>query len=216
MIDLAGYNEHTIGNFETAKIVFLGNNPGSAGVLGENQEQEMRKIRRSVQFLKRYPGLFDTFYPIVNNELMRFKPWFGNNLRRSDSILGPFLQINPDISRFAPYIASAELSPYHTRYFNDAGLDELSWEKNEEVYNKIRHCMKHGVVLIAIYAGAKDRWIRQTPELANYESFYFCHNIPRGTPHFGDEMESLHNPDQSAYGEILETVKRLFPVNIIN
>ena len=190
-------------------MIFLGNNPGSAGVFSDDpakQAKEMAKIRESVKYLP-LPG---GFYPLANANLMRFMPWFPNRLRRPDSLLGPFLRVNPDICRFAPCFASAELSPYHTRYFTNSGLQLLSQKKNDAVNEKVRAAMRRGAILIAMYVGAKDRWIERIPELENCDNFYFCHNPPRTNPRFSTELERLSVPGRSAYGEVIARFEKRF------
>ena len=209
LIDLAGYNEHTIGNLADAKIVFLGNNPGSAGVFGADQQKEMEKIQQSVDFLSE--GLFDTFYPIASLELMKFKPWFSRKLIKKNSFIGSLINGKVEnLCRVAPFLASAELSPYHTRYFNRSELQNLSSAKNREVDQLIKKGISQGVIFVALYVKAKNGWIERIPELAEYKNFYFCHNLPCCNPRFSQELESILTPGESAFDEITEKVENIF------
>ena len=215
LIDLAGYNEHTIGDLGNARIVFLGNNPGSAGVFGADQQKEMEKIRQSVDFLS--VGLFDTFYPLASPELMKFKPWFSRKLIKKNSFIGSLINGKVEnLCRIAHLFASAELSPYHTRYFNRSELQNLSSAKNSEVDQLIKNGINKGVIFIALYVKAKNGWIERIPELAEYDNFYFCHNLPRCNPRFSQELESILTPGKSAFDEIAGKVENIFRELLVN
>ena len=85
-------------------------------------------------------------------------------------------------------------SLYHTRYFNRSELQNLSSAKNREVERLIKNGITKGVIFIALYVKAKNGWIERIPELAEYDNFYFCHNLPRCNPRFSQELESVLTP----------------------